>query len=52
NRAAERRFTLSMSIGSAPVDLDSGQTLDEMITHADAAMYADKAKKKKKRKTT
>ena len=49
NKSAERRFTLSISLGCSHVDLDSGQTLDEMITHADAAMYADKAKKKKKK---
>lgn len=49
NKAAERRFTLSISIGSCSVDLDSGQNLDEMISLADAAMYADKAKKKKQK---
>ena len=49
NKAAERRFSLSISLGCSAVDLDSGQTLDEMITHADAAMYEDKAKKKKKK---
>jgi diguanylate cyclase (GGDEF)-like protein/PAS domain S-box-containing protein len=48
NTAAERRFTLSISVGCSRVDVNSGQTLDEMITHADAAMYADKAKNKKK----
>ena len=48
NKASERRFTLSMSVGCSRVDVNSGQTLDEMITHADAAMYADKAKRKKK----
>jgi hypothetical protein len=31
------------------VDLKSGETLDEIITHADAAMYEDKARKKKAR---
>jgi diguanylate cyclase (GGDEF)-like protein/PAS domain S-box-containing protein len=51
NNSAERRYTLSISVGSCPVDLDSGQSLDEMITHADAAMYADKAKKKKKQRS-
>lgn len=48
NKAAERRFQLSMSLGWSLVDVNSDQTLDEMITHADAAMYAHKAKKKAK----
>jgi len=48
NAAAERPYTLSISFGSCQVDLDSGQQLDEMIAAADAAMYRDKAGRKKK----
>jgi len=47
NAAMPRRFTLSMSLGSCPVDVASAQSLEDAVTHADAAMYADKAKKKK-----
>jgi len=49
NKSSERSFRLSISLGSAPVDLDSGETLDEMIAIADAAMYRDKSNKKKAR---
>ncbi len=49
NRSAERNFQLSLSLGCAPVDLNSGATLDDMISLADAAMYEDKAKKKKEK---
>jgi diguanylate cyclase (GGDEF)-like protein/PAS domain S-box-containing protein len=48
NSAAEHPYTLSISFGSCPVDLESGELLDEMIATADAAMYRDKATKKKK----
>lgn len=50
NNATERRFTLSISLGCSPVDVNSAQTLDEMVTAADAKMYADKAKRKKRSK--
>lgn len=49
NARSGRNHSLSISLGSSHVDLTSGQTLDEMISHADAAMYADKAQKKKKK---
>ncbi|HTH50724.1 MAG TPA: GGDEF domain-containing protein [Pyrinomonadaceae bacterium] len=46
NKASELPYELSISVGACPVDLKSGQPLDEVIAAADAAMYADKARKK------
>lgn len=49
NTRSGMSWQLSMSMGIVPIDLDSGLTLDEIVTHADAKMYEAKRIKKQER---
>ena len=46
NTEGVRPFTLACSIGSAPVDLSGGRSLEEIIAQADEAMYEAKMSRK------
>ncbi|HKQ81923.1 MAG TPA: diguanylate cyclase [Steroidobacteraceae bacterium] len=45
NQRAQRPFTLDMSIGAAPVEDITAETIDAILARADAAMYEDKRKR-------
>lgn len=47
NRAAQRPYTLSISIGVIACDVDSGTSLDPMIKDADRRMYLAKGGKRR-----
>ena len=42
NQRAQRPFVLDMSIGAAPVEDITAETIDAILARADAAMYEDK----------
>jgi diguanylate cyclase (GGDEF)-like protein len=42
NQHSQRAFVLDMSIGAAPVEDISAESIDAMLARADAAMYEDK----------
>jgi diguanylate cyclase (GGDEF)-like protein len=46
NHMDERKFQLSFSVGYAQLHQGHPETLDDLVTRADAMMYQDKAKKK------
>lgn len=46
NSRSEKPYEVACSIGVIPVQLDGGQTLDEIIAQADEAMYAEKQRRK------
>jgi diguanylate cyclase (GGDEF)-like protein len=50
NQSANRRFPLSFSIGHVTCDYYSQETLKELVTRADEAMYRDKRSKKVQRR--
>ncbi len=50
NQATNRKFPLSFSIGHVTCDYYSQETLKELVTRADEAMYRDKRSKKMQRR--
>jgi len=46
NLSSTRAYTLSLSIGIAYFDPESAQSLDQLLDHADIAMYRDKQRKR------
>jgi diguanylate cyclase (GGDEF)-like protein len=47
NGEQRRDYTLSLSIGVAPVDFDSTMTLEELLTSGDQMMYEEKRSKRR-----
>ena len=50
NRALDRTYELSLSVGVASFSFESNMTLDELMKQADACMYEDKARHHKFRR--
>ena len=52
NSRSGKPYAVACSIGVIPVQLDGGQTLDEILAQADEAMYAEKQRRKAGRTDT